>query len=131
MSVKSDRWIREMATKHRMIEPFADRQVRARVAELLEMGGLAGKADRLVGELSHGDQRAATLHHCALNLLEFANPVPRDVRGRVGEYGQIQVACGGGKLAGHSFGSRAETGGSGRNPGREFLKGGRPEDVPV
>ncbi|MBI5868371.1 MAG: dCTP deaminase [candidate division Zixibacteria bacterium] len=28
MSVKSDRWIREMATKHRMIEPFADRQVR-------------------------------------------------------------------------------------------------------
>lgn len=28
MSIKSDRWIKEMATKHRMIEPFADRQVR-------------------------------------------------------------------------------------------------------
>jgi len=38
-----------------------DRQVRARVADLLEMGGLAGKADRLVGELSHGDQRAAEI----------------------------------------------------------------------
>jgi len=28
MSVKSDRWIRDMAIKHRMIEPFADRRVR-------------------------------------------------------------------------------------------------------
>jgi dCTP deaminase len=28
MAIKSDRWIREMASKHRMIEPFADRQVR-------------------------------------------------------------------------------------------------------
>jgi dCTP deaminase len=28
MSIKSDRWIRRMATEHRMIEPFADRQVR-------------------------------------------------------------------------------------------------------
>lgn len=28
MSIKSDRWIKEMALKHRMIEPFADRQVR-------------------------------------------------------------------------------------------------------
>jgi len=28
MPVKSDKWIREMALKHRMIEPFADRQVR-------------------------------------------------------------------------------------------------------
>jgi len=31
MPIKSDRWIREMSTKHRMIEPFADRQVRAGV----------------------------------------------------------------------------------------------------
>jgi len=31
MSIKSDRWIRRMATAHRMIEPFADRQVRAGV----------------------------------------------------------------------------------------------------
>ncbi len=28
MSLKSDRWIREMATKHGMIEPFVDGQVR-------------------------------------------------------------------------------------------------------
>ncbi len=28
MSIKADRWIKEMATKHGMIEPFADRQVR-------------------------------------------------------------------------------------------------------
>jgi dCTP deaminase len=28
MSIKSDRWIREMATKHRMIEPFEPGQVR-------------------------------------------------------------------------------------------------------
>ena len=33
----------------------------ARVAELMEMGGLADKADRLVGELSHGDQRATEI----------------------------------------------------------------------
>ena len=43
------------------ISRAVDRQVRARVAELLEMGGLAGKADRLVGELSHGDQRATEI----------------------------------------------------------------------
>ncbi len=29
MSIKSDRWIRRMATEHRMIEPFTDGQVRA------------------------------------------------------------------------------------------------------
>ena len=28
MSIKSDRWIREMASQHRMIEPFAPEQVR-------------------------------------------------------------------------------------------------------
>jgi branched-chain amino acid transport system ATP-binding protein len=32
-----------------------------RVDELLDMGGLAGKGDRLVGELSHGDQRATEI----------------------------------------------------------------------
>jgi len=39
----------------------ADDKVRARVAELLEMGNLADKAHRLVGELSHGDQRATEI----------------------------------------------------------------------
>ena len=28
MAIKSDRWIREMCVKHRMIEPFAEKQVR-------------------------------------------------------------------------------------------------------
>jgi len=38
-----------------------DERVRARVDELLEMGGLADKADRLVGELPHGDQRSTEI----------------------------------------------------------------------
>jgi branched-chain amino acid transport system ATP-binding protein len=39
----------------------ADERIRTRVAELLEMGGLASKADRLAGELPHGDQRATEI----------------------------------------------------------------------
>jgi branched-chain amino acid transport system ATP-binding protein len=39
----------------------ADAKVRARVDELLRMGGLADKAARLVGELAHGDQRATEI----------------------------------------------------------------------
>jgi branched-chain amino acid transport system ATP-binding protein len=39
----------------------ADEKVRARVDELLKMGGLADKAPRLVGELAHGDQRATEI----------------------------------------------------------------------
>ena len=38
-----------------------DGEMTARVFELMEMGGLAGKADRLVGELPHGDQRATEI----------------------------------------------------------------------
>jgi len=36
-------------------------RLEARVVELMEMGGLAANADRLVGELSHGDQRATEI----------------------------------------------------------------------
>jgi branched-chain amino acid transport system ATP-binding protein len=39
----------------------ADAKVRARVEELLAMGGLSEKATRLVGELAHGDQRATEI----------------------------------------------------------------------
>ena len=39
----------------------ADAKVRERVAELLQMGGLADKAGRMVGELSHGDQRSTEI----------------------------------------------------------------------
>ncbi|HEY7902273.1 MAG TPA: ATP-binding cassette domain-containing protein, partial [Casimicrobiaceae bacterium] len=38
-----------------------DASVRERVDQLLEMGGLVAKADRLVGELAHGDQRATEI----------------------------------------------------------------------
>ncbi len=38
-----------------------DSKIRARVSELMEMGGLTEKADRLVGELPHGDQRATEI----------------------------------------------------------------------
>ena len=39
----------------------ADDEVKARVVDLLEMSGLSEKADRLVGELAHGDQRATEI----------------------------------------------------------------------
>ena len=39
----------------------ADGEIRARVVDLLEMGNLVEKADRPVGELSHGDQRATEI----------------------------------------------------------------------
>jgi len=39
----------------------ADDEIRASVTELMDMGGLAEKADRLVGELAHGDQRATEI----------------------------------------------------------------------
>ena len=39
----------------------SDGPIQARIAELLEMGGLGSKADRLVGELAHGDQRATEI----------------------------------------------------------------------
>ncbi|MGH6663574.1 MAG: ATP-binding cassette domain-containing protein, partial [Pseudolabrys sp.] len=39
----------------------ANAEVRARVAELFAMSGLAQKAGRLVGELAHGDQRATEI----------------------------------------------------------------------
>jgi branched-chain amino acid transport system ATP-binding protein len=39
----------------------ADATVRERVADLLQMGGLTDKAGRMVGELSHGDQRSTEI----------------------------------------------------------------------
>jgi branched-chain amino acid transport system ATP-binding protein len=39
----------------------AQEKVGARVGELLDMGGLTSKANRQVGELAHGDQRAAEI----------------------------------------------------------------------
>jgi branched-chain amino acid transport system ATP-binding protein len=39
----------------------ADARIRARVSELLEMGGLENRAERVAGELPHGDQRATEI----------------------------------------------------------------------
>ncbi len=54
----------EVAAGYRLM-PWLGRESRAkvfdRVTELLGMGDLAEKADRLVGELSHGDQRATEI----------------------------------------------------------------------
>ena len=38
-----------------------DEEVKARIVDLLQMGGLSENSDRLVGELSHGDQRATEI----------------------------------------------------------------------
>ncbi|MGA8050066.1 MAG: ABC transporter ATP-binding protein [Burkholderiales bacterium] len=47
------------------LRPWMSREVAqemaARVSELIDMGGLTEKADRLVGELPHGDQRATEI----------------------------------------------------------------------
>jgi branched-chain amino acid transport system ATP-binding protein len=54
----------EVASGHRMrafLSRLQTAQVRQRVDELLVMGGLQNFADRLVGELSHGHQRAAEI----------------------------------------------------------------------
>ena len=54
----------EVASGYRLkpwISRDAKTEVAARVTALLEAGGLADKADRLVGELSHGDQRATEI----------------------------------------------------------------------
>jgi len=49
----------------RRLSPWLSKPNRARlesrVGELMEMGGIAASADRLVGELSHGDQRATEI----------------------------------------------------------------------
>jgi branched-chain amino acid transport system ATP-binding protein len=54
----------EVATGHRLSlwsSETVEKATRARVDELARLGGLAGKTDRIVGELSHGDQRATEI----------------------------------------------------------------------
>jgi branched-chain amino acid transport system ATP-binding protein len=54
----------EVAAGYRMspwLSQEADGEIRARVTELMDTSGLADKADRLVGELAHGDQRATEI----------------------------------------------------------------------
>jgi branched-chain amino acid transport system ATP-binding protein len=43
------------------LSPREEQTMRDRLGELLELGGLHDKRDRLVGELSHGDQRATEI----------------------------------------------------------------------
>jgi len=54
----------EVAAGYRMrpwLSRAAEDVIRARVDQLMDMGGLSAKADRLVGELPHGDQRATEI----------------------------------------------------------------------
>jgi branched-chain amino acid transport system ATP-binding protein len=54
----------EVAAGYRLspwLSKDADGEMRARVTELMDMSGLLEKADRLVGELAHGDQRATEI----------------------------------------------------------------------
>ena len=54
----------EVAAGYRLsprLSKLSDREMGARVDELMDMSGLSGKADRLVGELAHGDQRATEI----------------------------------------------------------------------
>jgi branched-chain amino acid transport system ATP-binding protein len=54
----------EIASGYRLrmrLKPDEKAAVHARTGELLEMSGLAGKSDWLVGELSHGDQRSTEI----------------------------------------------------------------------
>lgn len=54
----------EVATGHRLsLFPSAStaKVTRERVDELVRLGGLSGKTDRIVGELSHGDQRSTEI----------------------------------------------------------------------
>jgi branched-chain amino acid transport system ATP-binding protein len=46
---------------HPWLSHEADLKIRTRLNELLKMGNLADKADRLVGELPHGDQRSTEI----------------------------------------------------------------------
>jgi len=54
----------EVAAGHRLrpwISGAKAAEVRDRVGQVLELTGLEGKADRMVGELAHGDQRVAEI----------------------------------------------------------------------
>ncbi|MBV9705503.1 MAG: ATP-binding cassette domain-containing protein, partial [Methylobacteriaceae bacterium] len=52
---------RSSSTREATRARSAAREVESRIAELLATGGLAAKADGVVGELSHGDQRATEI----------------------------------------------------------------------
>jgi branched-chain amino acid transport system ATP-binding protein len=54
----------EVASGYRLrawLSSAANSEVKARVVDVLTLGGLTEKADRLVGELAHGDQRATEI----------------------------------------------------------------------
>jgi len=54
----------EVASAQRLslwASPGVAKTTHDRVEELVRLGGLAGKTDRIVGELSHGDQRATEI----------------------------------------------------------------------
>jgi dCTP deaminase len=85
MSIKSDRWIREMATRQGMIEPFADRQVRTVDA--------AGRKVISFGVSSYGyDMRVAPEFKIFTNALSaIVDPKDFDARSFVPYEGDICI----------------------------------------
>jgi len=79
MSIKSDRWIRQMALEHGMIEPFADRQVREGVISY--------------GVSSYGyDMRVATEFRIFTNVLNsLVDPKRFDPKSFVGFEGDVCI----------------------------------------
>jgi branched-chain amino acid transport system ATP-binding protein len=65
LSVRENLRIAVEAASGYRLRPWLSRgaagEVDARVAELADLGGLSGRSDRTVGELSHGDQRATEI----------------------------------------------------------------------
>ena len=65
LSVRENLRVAVEVAKGLRLRPWLSRRagvdIRARLDELLSMCSLANKADRLVGELSHGDQRATEI----------------------------------------------------------------------
>ena len=96
MTVKSDRWIRRMALEHKMIEPFADRQVRDGV---ISYGGSSYCYDMRVADefrifTNVNSSIVDPKNFDAKSFVEFQGPVcivpPNSFAlGRAGEYFRI------------------------------------------
>ena len=85
MSIKSDRWIRRMATSHGMIEPFVDQQVRAVDS--------AGRKVISYGVSSYGyDMRVAPEFRIFTNVLSaVVDPKAFDARSFVEFEGEVCI----------------------------------------
>jgi dCTP deaminase len=80
MSLKSDRWIRQMAKNHKMIEPFSDRQVREDGTRKIVSYGLSSYGyDLRVAE----DFKVFTnVHNSIVDPKNFKSDAFVDIRGK-------------------------------------------------